>query len=96
MTTSSQNIARKKLLLEYDSSIGQALRDLRKERDLKQTDLADDLGARQSSLSKIEAGQRSLRACEIALYAQALGMTREELWAAISAAMDERDTLASS
>ena len=79
METSDVTIARKRMILEFDSSIGHTISELRTARNLKQEDIADALGCGQPLISRLEAGQRSLKFAEVGIFAEALGMTREEL-----------------
>lgn len=70
---------RRKLTLEYDSAIGETLRQLRVDRKLNQIDIALALGGGQAMVSKMESGQRSLRFAEVIFLANALGMPFREL-----------------
>lgn len=60
-------------------SIGRALRLTREERGLTQVQMAETLGKPQSYISKIESGERSLHVYELFAYADALGMSAQEL-----------------
>lgn len=55
--------------------IGRCLRRLREEQGLKQTILAERMGAPQSFISKIESGERALRVSSLFAYSDALGMS---------------------
>ncbi|MBR3159376.1 MAG: helix-turn-helix transcriptional regulator [Atopobiaceae bacterium] len=55
-------------------AIGQLLKELREERQLKQIDIAQVAGLGQSDVSKVESGERSIRFVEVDLYAHALGI----------------------
>lgn len=79
---------RKKIILEFDTSLGKALTHIREDQDLTQDDIADSLGCKQPLISKIEAGQRSLKFAEVGLFATALGISRDELVVALLYAMD--------
>lgn len=59
--------------------IGATLRRLREARNLRQIDLAERLAMPQSYVSKLETGERALRAGEVFSYAEALGMSGIEL-----------------
>lgn len=65
---------RKKAVLDYDSSIGGAIAYLRKCQKLDQHDVAEHLECSQSLISKIEAGQRSIKVAELAIFADAMGL----------------------
>lgn len=52
---------------------------MREERGLTQVQMAESLGKPQSYISKIESGERSLRLPELFGYAEALGMSAQEL-----------------
>jgi transcriptional regulator with XRE-family HTH domain len=54
------------------------LRDLRREKNLTQSDLADRLGFPQSYVSKYETGERRLDFIETFFVCEALGITIEE------------------
>ena len=58
---------------------GGCLARLRRESGLTQVELATRLGVPQSYVSKIETGERSLRAYELFGYATALGISAESL-----------------
>lgn len=92
MNTRVDKSSPKRLVLEYDSSIGEALRRIRHMRGLRQEDVARSLGYGQATLSKLEAGQRSLKVAELPLFADALGMTRDELSDVLLADIEEQRT----
>ena len=56
------------------AAIGHMLKDMREERDLKQVDMAVSTGLGQSTISKMEAGQRNLSMTEVDFFAHAMDM----------------------
>ncbi|MDO4796389.1 MAG: helix-turn-helix transcriptional regulator [Coriobacteriales bacterium] len=68
---------------ESDRRIGESLARLRRERGIRQSELAQLLHSSQSMVSKIEAGGRTLRVRELPAYATALGMDAQELATAV-------------
>lgn len=58
--------------------VGTLLRDLRHEAHLRQSDVAEHLGAPQSLVSKIESGERTVDAIEILEICTALGVSMAE------------------
>lgn len=69
--------------------IGQHLRELRKFAGLTQYELAKRCELTQSYISKVEQGERSLFLAEAFLYAEALGISGEELIEGIRHALFE-------
>ena len=65
--------------VEANKAIGVALRRMRGNAMLTQAQLAQTLGKPQSYVSKIELGERSLQVYELPEYAEALGLTPEEV-----------------
>lgn len=59
--------------IEANKTIGAALRRIRMEIPLTQSELARRLGKPQSFVSKIEMGERALQLCELPTYSKALG-----------------------
>ena len=62
--------------IETNISIGRCLAQLRDQSHLKQVEVAERLGKPQSFVSKVENGERSLHACELVDYSEALGIPR--------------------
>jgi transcriptional regulator with XRE-family HTH domain len=58
--------------------VGTVLRDLRLEANLRQSDIAQHLGAPQSVISKIESGERTADAVEIYEICTAVGVSMAE------------------
>lgn len=58
---------------------GRCLAQLRREAGLTQVELAGKLDAPQSFVSKIETGERGLRAYELFPYARSLGLSPQDL-----------------
>ena len=73
--------------------IGQRLKQLRKDAGLSQVQVAERLGKPQSYVSKIEAGTKSLHLYEVFSYADALGVARAELLAAVELALTGSSTI---
>ena len=82
---------RRKALYDYNSSIGGVIARLRNDRHLEQTDIAERFGSPQSSVSKLENGERMLKFCEIDFLAQALDMTRDDLITELCKVFDKRE-----
>lgn len=61
--------------------IGSHLKEQRLRAGLKQTDVAERLSVPQSTISKLESGERSLRLYELFTYADILGLSPNELFA---------------
>lgn len=81
---------RKQLVVECDVVIGHALAMLREGQNLNQSEVAKRLGCGQPLVSKIESGQRSLKFAEVDIYAQVLGISRDELVDALNKAIDDK------
>lgn len=79
MDTPSLTLMRKRMVLEYNSSIGRAISELRESRGLNQNELGAEFGFEQSLISKLESGQRSLKFAEMVLLARSLDISSEEL-----------------
>ena len=58
---------------------GKCLSQIRREQGVTQVELARKLGVPQSFISKVETGERSLRVYEQFAYAEALGISVEDL-----------------
>lgn len=72
-------LLRRRLVLEYDSSIGRAIARLRKEAGLNQEAVAREFCCDQPLISKLEKGQRSLKFSEVNALAYSLGIPRDLL-----------------
>ncbi len=72
-----------------DRVIGAQLKQLRKRQELTQKDLARRLSVTQPMISKIEAGERSLRFHEVFPYASAMDVTPERLYLSLRTALKE-------
>ena len=70
-----------------NKACGACLAGLRKSAGLRQLDLAARLGAPQSFVSKIETGERSLKAYEQFAYAEALGMGIHDFVSSLQSAL---------
>lgn len=68
---------------EIDARLGARFEHLRKERGLRQFDVAKSVGASQAVVSKVESGVRSLRVWELLAYADAFDMELEQLTAIV-------------
>ncbi len=73
--------------VEANRVIGQCLRDVRVRQGRTQGQLAASLGRPQSFVSKIESGERSLHFSEVFEYAEALGVSSENLVCEIASAL---------
>lgn len=73
--------------IEANKKIGNVLRELRKERGLRQTYVAEKLGKPQSYVSKIESGEKSLHLYEVFDYADAIQAPRARLLGNIELAL---------
>ena len=69
--------------IETNKLIGACLRDQRRKAGLNQADAAQLLNVPQSTISKMESGERSLLFFELFAYAEALGIEPGELFRAI-------------
>ena len=69
-------------------AVGKCLADVRRRRNLTQNQLAKRLGKPQSFVSKVEGGERCLRAYELFDYAKGLGIPATELVDYIGQALD--------
>ena len=65
--------------VDANRTCGKCLSQIRREQGITQVELAEKLGVPQSFISKVETGERSLRAYEQFAYAEALGITVEVL-----------------
>ena len=88
MNNVASTYARKKLVLEYDKSLGRAIATLRGDQHLSQGTVAKGFGCEQPLISKLEAGQRSRKFSEVTSLARALGVPRERLVDALLEALD--------
>ena len=88
MSMKEETILRKRMILEYESRIGDAVADVRDSQGLDQATVAKAFGCQQPAISKLEAGQRSLRFSEIGLLADSLGVSRSSLIEKLCAAID--------
>lgn len=68
---------------EHHKVVGTVLADLRRSRNLKQTDVAAYLGKPQSFVSSYEAGQRRIDVLELLRISEALGMDAHDVFAEI-------------
>ena len=73
--------------IETNISIGKCLAQLRDQSHLKQVEVAERLGKPQSFVSKVENGERSLHACELVDYSEALGIPTSQLMSAVESAI---------
>lgn len=73
--------------------IGKKLRELREERGLRQTAVAEKLKKPQSYISKIESGEKSLHLYEVFSYADAIDVPRGEMLGAIELVLTGRTTV---
>lgn len=83
---------RKQLLLAYDHEIGEKLAALRNSQKKSQDLIGNALGLSQSDISKIEHGQRSVKAAELIMLAQALELSPLDLFAMILSVLEQEDT----
>lgn len=83
---------RKRKALAYDGSIGDAIAKVRYKQQLRQGDVADAFGCEQPLISKLEAGQRSLKFSELPALSRALGVSRDELVKELLEALDRVDS----
>lgn len=65
--------------VDANKTCGKCLSQIRREQNLTQVELAQKLEVPQSFISKIETGERSLKAYELFSYAKALDITAESL-----------------
>lgn len=82
---------RKQLLLAYDHEIGEKLAALRNGQKKSQDLIGSALGLSQSDISKIEHGQRSVKAAELIMLAEALDLAPIDLFAIILSALEQED-----
>jgi transcriptional regulator with XRE-family HTH domain len=87
MQSIPETYSRKQVILENDGLIGAALSMIREQQGLRQDEVASRLGCGQPLISKIEAGQRSLKFAEIDLFAAALEVSREHFVSTVLDAM---------
>lgn len=73
--------------IETNISIGRCLARLREQSHLKQVEVAERLGKPQSFVSKVENGERSLHACELVDYSEALDIPTSQLMSAVESAI---------
>ena len=73
--------------------IGKKLRELREERGLRQTAVAEKLKKPQSYISKIESGEKSLHLYEVFSYADAIDVPRGEMLGAVEFILTGRTTV---
>ena len=71
--------------------LGSLLAKLRKERFLKQEDVAKQMDFKRPLISKIENGYHTLNAMEVADYAKALGISPDELFRHMCDIIEEYD-----
>lgn len=64
----------------FDSALGTALRNVRQQAGLTQTQAAEVLGRRQATISRWEEGQQTLAAVDVACVAQAYSTTPGQLY----------------
>lgn len=65
--------------VDANRTCGKCLSQIRREQGITQVELAKKLGVPQSFISKVESGERSLRVYEQFAYAEALGISVEDL-----------------
>ena len=65
--------------VDANRTCGKCLSQIRREQGVTQVELARKLGVPQSFISKVETGERSLRVYEQFAYAEALGISVEDL-----------------
>lgn len=65
--------------IETNRAVGAALRELRRQANFTQAEVARRLGKPQSYVSKIESGERYLRVYELGDYAAALNSSPDEI-----------------
>lgn len=65
--------------VDANRTCGKCLSQIRREQGITQVELAKKLGVPQSFISKVETGERSLRVYEQFAYAEALGISVEDL-----------------
>ena len=82
---------RKQLLLAYDHEIGEKLAALRNGQKKSQGLIGSALGLSQSDISKIEHGQRSVKAAELIMLAEALDLAPIDLFAMILSSLEQED-----
>ena len=82
---------RKQQALLYDEAIGDAVASVRYDQRLRQGDVAEAFGCEQPLISKLEAGQRSLKFCEIHALASALNISVDELVDRLLSAIKKAD-----
>ncbi len=82
---------RKQLLLAYDHEIGEKLAALRNGQKKSQGLIGSALGLSQSDISKIEHGQRSVKAAELIMLADALDLSPLDLFAMILPMLEQND-----
>lgn len=68
---------RKRIVVDYDCRIGDAIAEIRLNRGLDQASVAEAFGCQQPIISKIEQGQRSVKVSEVGLLAEALKIPPE-------------------
>ncbi len=76
-----------------NKKIGKKLRELREERGLRQTAVAERLHKPQSYISKIETGEKSLHLYEVFTYADAIEVPRGEMLGEIERVLTGRTTV---
>lgn len=74
--------------VDANRACGSCLSQIRREQGITQVELAKRLRTPQSFVSKIETGERSLKVYEQFAYAEALGITPEEMTARLKASLD--------
>ena len=79
METKNVTLQHKRQVLKYDGAIGDTIRSIREREGLRQSEVARGFRCHQPEISKLEAGQRSLKVSELGMLADALGMSLDEL-----------------
>ena len=74
--------------VDANKACGSCLSQIRREQGITQVELAKRLRAPQSFVSKVETGERSLKVYEQFAYAEALGITPEEMTARLKKYLD--------
>ncbi len=88
MDTSFDTQHRKRLSLSYDRLIGYVLAKARENAGRSQCAVARLFGCKQSLVSKMELGQRSIKVSELPLLALALDIPEQELRSLLLAVLD--------
>ena len=65
---------------EYITNIGIVVRDLRKSKDMKQIELAEEAGLSRTYITEVENGTRNAHIKNLVLISTTLGMTLSELF----------------